>query len=326
MTLEFRTFEAADAESWDSFCRSSHQGTLLHTRKFLSYHGTRFEDTSLIISENNKWLGILPAAIKYGDPRTVVSHPGATYGGIVQSGGLRGRKMIEALAGASSFYRKLGFMRFEYRPVPAIYQKIPSQDDLYALFVLAAEREKTDLSSTIALKQPRALAKRRQRCLNKAHNAGVTISDDMDNLSALWTILKENLQAKFGKAPVHSLDEISLLATRFPNEIECTVALFDEMVVAGILKFITETTVHAQYIATNGIGNSISALDMVIEKCIRDAESSNKMWFDFGISTEQNGTVLNDGLYKFKTEFGAGGTIHEVFTLDLKSDQLNDDF
>ena len=38
---------------------------------------------------------------------------------------------------------------------------------------------------------------------------------------------------------------------------------------------------------------------------------------DFGISTEDGGAVLNEGLVCFKEEFGGGGVVHEVFTLDL---------
>jgi hypothetical protein len=37
-----------------------------------------------------------------------------------------------------------------------------------------------------------------------------------------------------------------------------------------------------------------------------------------GISTEQQGTVLNDGLYRFKSEFGGGGVVHEFFEIDLR--------
>jgi lipid II:glycine glycyltransferase (peptidoglycan interpeptide bridge formation enzyme) len=62
----------------------------------------------------------------------------------------------------------------------------------------------------------------------------------------------------------------------------------------------------------------MSALDAVIEHCIEQAMRDAKRWFDFGISTESQGLVLNEGLYRFKSEFGGGGTVHEFFEIDLR--------
>ena len=38
---------------------------------------------------------------------------------------------------------------------------------------------------------------------------------------------------------------------------------------------------------------------------------------DFGTSNENSGMYLNDGLYKYKTEFGGGGVVHEYFEFCL---------
>ena len=40
--------------------------------------------------------------------------------------------------------------------------------------------------------------------------------------------------------------------------------------------------------------------------------------FDFGISTEAEGMILNEGLYRFKSEFGGGGVVHEFYEMRLE--------
>jgi lipid II:glycine glycyltransferase (peptidoglycan interpeptide bridge formation enzyme) len=41
-------------------------------------------------------------------------------------------------------------------------------------------------------------------------------------------------------------------------------------------------------------------------------------YFDFGISNEQEGRILNEGLYRFKVSFGAGGVVHEFYEVELE--------
>ena len=57
MSLSVRPYQPDDADAWDGFCEGALQSTLLHTRRFLSYHGDRFADRSLIIEEAGKWIG-----------------------------------------------------------------------------------------------------------------------------------------------------------------------------------------------------------------------------------------------------------------------------
>ncbi|MDT4332229.1 GNAT family N-acetyltransferase [Methylomonas sp. MED-D] len=322
MTLQVRAYGEADAEDWDSFCDDSLQSTLLHTRRFLSYHGSRFVDQSLIIYDEHGWLGLLPAALQPDDEACVVSHPGATYGGIVQQGQLRGERMIEALRTCCRYYRSQCKQRLLYKAVPAFYHRQPAQDDLYALFRLNAHRYRCDLSSSIDLTTPRGrISERRRRSLNKARKNQIGLSGDMALLGEFWQVLTENLARKHGTGPVHSLSEITMLAERFPDQIQIVCGTHQDQVVAGVLLFITATCIHTQYIAANDIGYQFSALDAVFDFCITKAVSDGKRWLDFGICNEQAGKVLNEGLYKFKTEFGGGGTVHEFFEIPLTGEE-----
>lgn len=315
MSLTVRPYSQNDADIWDNFCKDALQATLLHTRSFLSYHGESFVDCSLIIEDEGKWVGLFPAALSPSDNTLVVSHPGVTYGGVLHQGILRGERMIEALTVIKQYYASLGLVKLLYKAVPTFYHQSPAQDDLYALFRLSAKKTRCDISSTIDLQHRLPISERRRRSLKKAIKAGVEIVEGRQYLPALWEVLCENLERKHGQSPVHKLEEIQLLAERFPENIRCVCGEVNGKVEAGTLIFTTPATYHAQYIASSEMGYDVSALDAIFEYCIQAAQQNGKRWFDFGISTEKSGLVLNDGLYRFKTEFGAGGAVHEFFEL-----------
>lgn len=315
MSLAVRLLTPEDAVAWDLFCEQSLQGTLLHTYKFLSYHQSRFIDQSLLIFDGEKWLGIFPAALNPRDPLQVVSHPGSTYGGVVHQGGLRGEVMIEALRLIQDFYAKLGFKSLVYKATPSFYHRSPTQDDLYALFRLGAYKIRCDLSSTIDLGNRLPLIKGRRWGIKKAEKLGVTIVEGSQCLENLWEILSNNLSEKHEASPVHTLSEIQALIERFPEEILCICAQHNGAIVAGAILFVTQNTMHTQYIASNATGREVSALDAVIEHSISLGINAKKRWFDFGINNENNGLILNNTLYTYKNGFGGGGYTHDFYQL-----------
>lgn len=317
MTFIIRPFCMSDANTWDLFCEEALQATFLHTRLFLSYHGDRFVDQSLIIEEDNRIIGLFPAAISNEFDRCVSSHPGITYGGMLHKGQLRGEKMINVMTEISFYYHALGFTRLLYKAIPTIYQRSPAQDDEYALFSLGADITRIDLSATINLFNRLPASQRRRRSRKKALRFGVNILEGPQYLQSFWNTLSFNLELKHGVKPVHSIAEIMLLVDRFPQSIKFIGANIGEEIVAGILLFITPSVYHAQYIASSEKGAEISALDLVFEHSIASAIEEEKHWFDFGVSTESNGKILNDGLHRFKCEFGGGGGIHNFYDLDL---------
>ena len=315
MELNVQLFNEKDAAEWDIFCEHALQATLLHTRKFLSYHQNRFIDRSLIISQGGKWLGILPAALNPRDSSEIVSHPGITYGGFLHQGGLRGEMMIEALRLVQDFYSKLGCQSLIYKATPSFYHRSPAQDDVYALFRLGASKIRCDLSSTINLDNRLPLIKGRRWGIKKAQKSGVVIVEGKPYLKDFWKILSDNLSEKHEASPVHSLSDIEILVERFPKEILCICSVYMGDVVAGAVLFITPQALHTQYIASNNQGREVSAVDAVIEHCISLGIDDKKKWFDFGINNENNGLILNEGLYNYKNGFGGGGYTHDFYKL-----------
>lgn len=317
MSIVMMPYTPAHDAEWDEFCTGAVNGTFLHTRRFLGYHGDRFKDVSALMMESGKLVGVFPAAESPSDHKLVVSHPGITYGGVVHRGRLGGMRMIEALSALSEYYGKSGYHGLQYKAVPHIYTAIPAQDDLYALFRLGARRTRCDLSCTIDIAHRQPLSERRRRGLKKAHTA-VILSSDQALLGDLWAVIAQNLARKHDAMPVHSLAELDLLRDRFPGQINIRCALLDGRVEAGVVFFNSPSVWHAQYIAASERAYDVSALDAVFDAAISEAQQTGARYFDFGTSNEQAGLVLNDGLYKFKSEFGGGGVAHEYYEIDLK--------
>jgi hypothetical protein len=313
-------FEAAAAVAWDELVADSSMGTLLHTRRFLGYHGDRFQDASLLLHDGGGQLAaVLPAAVDRTDPQRVASHPGATYGGLVHDGSLSGAAMLEALTLVKETYGKRGFATLRYAPVPWIYQRRPSGDDLYALFRLGAERTRCDLSCAVALDDGPRLSSRRRRGLTKARREGVDVAEGPELVAELWAVVERNLAERHGARPVHSKDEMRLLVELFPEEIAVVVARHAGQVVAGVVLFETTRVSHAQYIASTEAGNGVGALDAVFDHCFTRAREQGRRYFDLGTSNRDAGVVLNDGLYDFKAQFGGGGVAYEFYDVDLRT-------
>ena len=307
-------FQEKDSAQWDAFAADCPMATFLHSRRYLSYHGDRFHDVSLIVrNEQGKTLGLLPAAVDPSDHSRVASHPGLTYGGWLHAGKLAGSAMIQAFSAAAEHFRKRGFTALRYKPVPWIYHRQPAQDDSYALFRLGAIRVRCDLSCAIDLRSPAAPNENRRRALRKARTENIELSTGLADLPDYWTLLQTTLADRHQAKPTHSLAEIDWLGQRFPENIRLTLARRNGTPIAGVLVYRTGCTDHAQYIASSEEGNRLSALDLIFSALIDKTRQDGKLFFSFGISNEDNGRILNSGLYQFKAGFGGGGVAHEFF-------------
>jgi hypothetical protein len=317
MNIEIVPYTPEHEHTWDQFCASSVNATLLHTRRFLSYHADRFQDSSALIVESGRVMGLFPAAASPTDSGLLVSHPGATYGGIAHQGWLTGTRMLTALTALCKYYEGSGYQRLLYKAIPYIYTNGVAQDDLYALFRLGAQRVRCDLSCAIDLDNRKTPSERRRRGLRQAQKA-VTLSNDPTLLRELWQVITENLTRKHNARPVHAFEELALLMDRFPKRISIYCALLEGHVEAGVVFFNSLHVWHAQYIAASERGYAVSALDAVFAAALGDAVATGARHFDFGTSNVDGGMFLNEDLYRFKAEFGGGGVVHEFFELELK--------
>jgi hypothetical protein len=315
--VEIAPYRREDGERWDRFLEHCWNATPLHRRRFLGYHGDRFTDQSLLITEGSRLLGVFPAAVDPEHPATVVSHPGATYGGLVQAGNLVGPAALEALDRICAHYRRIGFSSLRYKAVPPIYHRVPYADDLYAVFRLGGRRWRTDLCVVIDLSRRLPLDRNRRAALRRASAHGVILDAGLRYLEEMWPILEWQLEHRFGARPTHTLAEMQDVAERLGDLVECRVAKLEGAVIAGLVLFRFHPVLRAQYSAADLRAREVGALDLLFDRAISEAAAEGFAYFDFGSSNIQDGQVLNDGLYRYKVGFGGGSVAHDMYEIWL---------
>ncbi len=286
----------------------------MFNRNFMDYHSDRFKDASVLLFEESGVLqGIFPAN---KSERTIFSHQGLTFGGMVYSKKLNTRGVIEAFDCLIDFFRLHGYEKIIYKKIPDFYATTLAQDDLYALFKVGAKLYRRDISSTIDLSTKYSYTKGRKWSVNKGRKNGISIDED-GCWSEFWEILNGVLIERHGVKAVHSITEIMGLKRSFPENIKLFTASKDNEVLAGSLLFIDKNVVHTQYLANSSLGRNLGALDYLIDFLL-NKYSTDKWYFDFGISTEQEGRLINEGLLAQKEGFGARCTVHDFYEIELK--------
>jgi hypothetical protein len=284
----------------------------------MDYHKDRFEDHSVLIQDNETPKGYLLAARDLSNSDVVISHPGATFSGLVMTSDIKGIRLTELLESVLSFYRLEGFQTLIYRDVPQIYYPHSKGDFTYAAFRNQAQYHMVQLSAVIDLSHEDSFSSRRIRTLKK-NSTQLNISNEWSNLNRYWDVLSNNLWVRFRARPVHTLTEIELLKECFDNAIELFTATQKDQteIIAGILVFKSSRVWKAQYISSSILGRELGAVDFLIQKIMSSARAMNATYLDLGTSNENSGLVLNENLYNYKLEFGAEGVAYEQFRFDF---------
>lgn len=303
------------AARWDEFAARSRCSSFLFQRSYMDYHADRFADCSLLaFSPRGRLLAMLPAEIS---GTTVTSHRGLSYGGwITPMRHFNGATMLDIFTRAADYLRSLGAKRLVYTPAPAIYHRVPADEDLYSLFRLGATLTACTLSSAIDLRNPAPRNESTRQALRLAAESGVQVAESAD-LAGFWSILTECLQSRHNASPVHSLEEISRLAALFPRHIRLFTATIHRAPAAGALVYFCGHTAKIQYMATTPHGRATKALAAVIDHIASVCAAASMTYLDLGGSNESAGTVLNSGLLLQKSGFGATGLACSTFTLPL---------
>lgn len=314
---------ASTRKAWDKFVSASRNGTFLFRRDFMEYHSDRFEDASMLICDDNKLVGLLPANRSRRDAATVESHGGLTYGGL-----LLGDKATAMLTGkmlhvAAEYYLAQGYKQLVYKPTPYIYHRQPTEEPLYWLYRAGATLEMRNVSTAVSLRNPLPLSELRGRKCRQAQNADLRIRSEKsgaladEDYPAYWDLLTETLEQRHGVRPVHSLQEIKHLKSLFPNEIKLYTAEREGALLAGVLCFDCGNVVHAQYIAAGAEARTCGALDLLFATLLEIY--SNRAYFDFGISNEPETGRINEGLIFQKEGFGGRAVCYDRYHVSLDS-------
>jgi len=312
--IEILRYEASMQQEWDEVVLRSRNGTLLHQRGYMDYHSDRFDDYSLVAAIGGKITALLPAN---RESDTLWSHHGLTYGGwLLPLKHFDPTVMMAVMDAAVVWMRAEGITRLVYKPVPHIYHRYPCEEDLYALFRYGAQLIETNISATIDLQQPLAFDRGNKSGANAARKAGIKVGESND-WAGYWSLLGGLLGERYGTRPVHTLDEIMLLHSRFTSQIALYTATLADELLAGVVMYGAGPVAHCQYIAASPRGKDLKALTLLFEWLIGRSAARGYRYFDFGISNEQHGLYLNEGLVQQKNRLGGRGIVYNTYQLTL---------
>lgn len=317
-TYTVRLYQKSDFDSWNSFLEKAKNATFLFHRDFMEYHSDRFEDYSLIVESDGKWIAVLPANVV---DNHVFSHQGLTYGSLVYEEKLKLNSVIQVFGSILKFLQQQNINTLQLKLLPGFYANVANEELNYALFLAEAKLIRRDTNAVIDFQQKFSIAKSRMQGVNKAIKNDLIIKEET-NLESFWNqILIPNLELNYEAKPVHNIEEIQSLQDKFPNNIRQFNVYHNDKIVAGTTIFETKNVAHAQYISGNEDKATLGSVDFLYHELITNV-FKNKKYFDFGISNENQGKKLNQGLSYWKESFGANISVQDYYEVSTANAHL----
>jgi hypothetical protein len=300
--ISARFFDEALKKDWDKVLEHSENGTLMHSREYLSYHGDRYHDRSLVLYQGIKPIAIFPA---HQENDRVYSHMGLGYAGLVFIKNLSFDQKLQVYQTLLVTYHQNQVNELLIKVTPAVYGTPAAEMHVYLLHLSGGIVVKNELSLAIPLPyDDRILSKGRKSAIRQAESNSLSFLETRD-FDRFWEeLLIPNLNNKHGVAPLHTIEEIKLLAIVNPGKIRQFVVTYNGNWVAGATVYVSPSCAHTQYLATNALGRSLHALDFLIKRLCEET-FKEKQSLDFGHVNEQGGQKINRGLLRWKASFGA---------------------
>ena len=310
-----KKYESVDYEHWNAFIGKAKNATFLFHRDFMEYHNDRFLDCSLIVLDDEKWVAVLPA---HQVEDVVFSHNGLTYGGLVYDEKVRMSVFLAVFQRVLVFLNEMKISKLHIKTIPSIYHNKPAEEINYALFLTNAKLFRRDTLSVIDLTQPYHISRKRREGIRRGPKNNLVIREEL-NFELFWNkILIPNLSNKHQANPVHTLAEIVALQKKFPNNIRHFNVYHNDEIVAGTTIFVSDNVAHPQYISGQSEKNELGSLDFLYHHLITEV-FKEKNYFDFGISNEEQGRKLNEGLIFWKESFGTNVIIQDFYEVETQN-------
>lgn len=309
-------------DRWDEFVWSSNNGTIFHTRKFLSYHPTgRFKDHSLIFLKNDKIVAVLLATLDENESGSLLrSHPGSSFGGLVVPKSLTLKMAFQLVEAILNYAKSIGIQRIELTNPPIFYSERINHYIDFALTKNQFIYRKREVSSFITLDFETVdilshFKSESRTAVRKAQKLGVVVKESND-LDSFYKILKKNLKLRHNVQPTHTLDELKLLTKLFPEKIKFYGAFLEKQLIAGVIMFHCNKLVTlAFYISHIEKYQEYRAVNLLFFEIYRLSIEQGFRYLDFGIFTVN--MAPNWGLARFKENFGSMGIFRDTFVREF---------
>lgn len=318
--MEVHKFTEKDHKQWEEFIVSANNGTIFHRLKFLSYHPPeRFKNHHLLIKEKDNIAALFPAVVEMaGKDKVIVSHKGASYGGLVLKSGLGVHEIHLAVENLVGTLRKECVKKIILTQTPLIYYQEPNQYVDFALMKHGFKYRKREITAVIPLDAAEPLLTFHadaRRSTKKAMREGVQVRIT-DDFAGYYEILKNNLGMRHNVTPTHTLQELLRLKSLFPDEIILFAAYLKERMIGGMVVFaVNPRVILAFYISHDEHYQAHRPVNLLFYETIKWGRSMGYKYLDLGTFTLN--MEPNWGLGRFKENFNARGFLRDTYEINL---------
>jgi len=308
MKLTIKNYEDGDKYIWDNFVeKESINGTIYHTRIFLSYHKERFIDSSIMIYDKKKLIAVFPCC-KCSDG--YYSHRGSTQGGIViKEKYYTLSKLTEIMDEIYSHYKSNLYIKLS----ESVYFKNNTNNELLN-FVLSQKCSSNkdislyfDINEKIIDSFPKNDNKRLLLKYIKKDDKEMSfhVSNKTDDYIKYYQLLEKFLKEKNDVTPLHSLDEFILLKELLGEKQFLFLSKDNNGdILSGALIFlINSDTYYTVYLMTN-YEKKNSACFYLLYELFKLAKKNNINIVNLGACSTGGGSNILYSKYKFKSSCG----------------------
>lgn len=302
--------------------RMSTTGEFINTLNYLNYHPQdRFWNDSVLAADygSGEIKGVMIAArTAEGE---IISHPGTTFAGPVidRTDSLEvSEKVMELILE----YYESRYNKIVIKKVPDCYTKQPFQLIDYILLRRGYSYGMSAMANVINISQISSeddifamFDSKRRNQVRKAVKGQFVFITEEGIRDDVWENMNRTLMSKFDVKPTHTLEEIKKLEGLCPEHIKTYyVDTTDGEYGAFALVFLFKNVFHTQYLDVNYKCTGQYPNLLLIFDLIKEARRKGYRYFSFGASTEEDGKILNRGLYHYKAGYGGGDILLPIYT------------
>ena len=312
--------DSRDFDIWEKFIdESSTNGTIFHSRKYLSYNKNKYIDSSIVIYKKELIISVLPCC-KCGEK--YFSYSGATLGGPVFS------RYVENIGEISKIINLiLDYYgnKLEIRIGNSIYNEKYNNDIIYLLskklnikleISWIFEVNDNFIDSIKNIRNKKNLIK----MIDKENGYTCKKYETIEDYKSFYNLLENILLNKYNKKPTHTLDELLLLKLILNSNINLYMVKDSVNNIYGgvIVINVTKTCWYTIYIAKNINYNSSTNVSImyIMYEIIMEAKQNGIKYIDYGVTSENEGDKLNEGLSNYKEKSLCGKPIHRYLLLN----------